>query len=192
MRLGQPQIFDQFHFLLLSEISLTTTWQSCRLASSTLWLRWNYCTYFRWLRKHLLFPASLSLIFSYSSLIFAQQDAAKLSLCSINELGRFLLHLIMQLSSVESWNQSSSGGGQWDIWLSQPWIIDRFHFFLLLSELSVLITWQSWRLASLTPWLRWNLCTYFRWLRRHLSFLASLSLIFSSSSIALAQRNAAK
>ena len=41
----------------------------------------------------------------------------------------------MQLSSAEGWNQSSGGGGgggeQWGIRLTQPWILDRFHFLLL-------------------------------------------------------------
>ena len=79
----------------------------------------------------------------------------------------FFLNLAIQLSSWGSWNQSSSGGGQWGMRLSQPWILDRFHL-LSFSEASHLTSWQSCRSASSTPWLCWLLCTYFRWLWRYL------------------------
>ena len=78
----------------------------------------------------------------------------------------FFLNLAIQLSSWGSWNQSSSGGGQWGMRLSQPWILDRFHL-LSFSEASDLTSWQSCRSASSTPWLCWLLCTYFRWLWRY-------------------------
>ena len=37
-----------------------------------------------------------------------------------------LLHLATQLSSVESWSQSSSGGDEWDMRFWQPWIMVEF------------------------------------------------------------------
>ena len=54
VRLSQPWLFDRFHLLSFSEISDLTTCQSCRPASSTPWLCWRNCTYFRWLWRYLL------------------------------------------------------------------------------------------------------------------------------------------
>ena len=77
LRLSQSQLFDRFHLLLLSEISITTAWQSCRPASSTRWLFWLCCTYFRLLRRHPLFPPSLSLVLW--SCFFARLGPARYS-----------------------------------------------------------------------------------------------------------------
>ena len=38
----------RFYSLLLSEISIITTWQSCRPASSTPWFCWHLCTWYLW------------------------------------------------------------------------------------------------------------------------------------------------
>ena len=47
LRLTQPWILYRFRLLSFSEISDLTTCQSCRSASSTPWLCWEFCTYFR-------------------------------------------------------------------------------------------------------------------------------------------------
>ena len=60
VRLSQPWLFDRLDLLFLSEVSDLMTWQSCRPASSTRWLCWKNCTYFRWLWRHLLFLVSLA------------------------------------------------------------------------------------------------------------------------------------
>ena len=89
MRLSQPWALDRFHFLFLSEVYPKTTWQSCRPASSTPWLRFYSCTYFLWLRRHFLFPASLGLISFLFFLILAQRDAARESFWPMDEPGQF-------------------------------------------------------------------------------------------------------
>ena len=115
----QPQTFDQSHFLLLSEILMAMTWRSSRLASSTPWLCWYFCTYFRRLRKYLLFPASSSLTFSFFFTL-VQWDTVWQSLCSMDEFRLFSLSLIRlyNFSSVESWNQKLAlavvHNGAWD------------------------------------------------------------------------------
>ena len=43
MRLSQPWILDQFHFLLLSKVSVEMTWQSCCPTLLTLWSRSGHC-----------------------------------------------------------------------------------------------------------------------------------------------------
>ena len=141
VRVSQPWLFDRFHLLLLSENSVTTTWQSCRPAFSTPWLCCRDCTYFGLVAETSFAPSpplsSLIYLGLVSSLALAQQDIARYNLCSVNELESLsFLNLVMQRFSWGSWNQNSgSSGGQWGVRVSQPWLFDRFHL-LLLSDLS--------------------------------------------------------